>query len=191
MKNNAGTPKVIFKTVSASELKNSVGKITYGIYHSPFGWCVIGVVNGNICQISFLKTNSDSEALKELHRIWPAAQLAKNNTATKKYFDTIFGNKSLGKPMTVIMKGTDFQLKVWKGLLNIPKGKTITYAKLATFIKNPKAVRAVGSACGKNPILFLVPCHRVLASNGGLGGYSSGGLPRKMAMLAGENFLAK
>ena len=83
------------------------------------------------------------------------------------------------------MKGTPFQEKVWKALQEIPFGKTVSYADIARRIRNPKAVRAVGSANGKNPISIIVPCHRVIASDGRLGGYG-GGLNVKTRLLALE-----
>ena len=82
-------------------------------------------------------------------------------------------------------RGTAFQKSVWKEMSRIPYGKTLTYAQIAKRIGKPKAVRAVGTACGKNPLLVLIPCHRVVGSNGGLGGYSAG-IPKKVWLLAHE-----
>ena len=84
------------------------------------------------------------------------------------------------------VSGTAFQVSVWRTLLKIPKGQTISYAELARRIGKPKAYRAVANACGKNPLPVIIPCHRVIASNGGLGGYSAGPLSRKAALLAQE-----
>jgi AraC family transcriptional regulator of adaptative response/methylated-DNA-[protein]-cysteine methyltransferase len=176
---------VSYKRISPNELKKNGIAITYGVQHSPFGWFVIGVADKKICQLAFLKTSSDSEAVKQLRATWTGAKLIKNNLATKKYADSIFKNSGLQRPIHLLLKGTDFQIKVWDALLHIPKGKTVSYAQLAKTIKSPRAVRAVGNACGKNALPFIIPCHRVLASNGSLGGYS-GGLPRKKAMLAAE-----
>jgi AraC family transcriptional regulator of adaptative response/methylated-DNA-[protein]-cysteine methyltransferase len=84
-----------------------------------------------------------------------------------------------------LVKGTDFQLKVWKALLSIPEGEVTSYAKVARMIGHPKSVRAVGTACGANKIAYLVPCHRVLLSQGGIGGYAWG-IERKKEMLRRE-----
>lgn len=99
-----------------------------------------------------------------------------------KELDEYFDNKRTKFDVKIDMKGTAFQLKVWSALLEIPYGKTITYSQLAEMVGNPKASRAVGNANGKNPISIIVPCHRVIASNGTLGGYSSG-LERKKLLL--------
>ena len=87
------------------------------------------------------------------------------------------------------MKGTKFQLKVWKYLKNIPKGTVKTYKQVAIAIKSPKSARAVANACGKNPYAPKIPCHRVIRSDGGLGGYSgSGGIKKKISLLRSEKF---
>jgi AraC family transcriptional regulator of adaptative response/methylated-DNA-[protein]-cysteine methyltransferase len=110
----------------------------------------------------------------------------------KIYIQKIFGgNAKTKRPLHLLIKGTNFQIKVWEALLAIPQGKTKSYAEVARAIKSPKAVRAVGTACGKNLIPFIIPCHRVLASNGGLGGYSAGGIKRKAAILAQESIITQ
>lgn len=134
-------------------------KISTTFHESPFGPCAIGVSNEGICELSFL--DETEEKLLPPH--------------------PLFDDATIGLKMT----GTPFQMKVWKALLKIPRGQTRTYTEIAEAVGSPKAVRAVGSACGKNKIAFLVPCHRVVASNGKLGGYRWG-LERKKAMLAWE-----
>ena len=134
----------------------------YTTHHSPFGHCKVGSNDEGICELSFVDEPSGS---------LPTSHL--------------FEEASL-PPLS--MQGTPFQMKVWKALLQIPRGQTRTYADIARAVGSPKAVRAVGTACGKNKIAFLIPCHRVLASNGKLGGYRWG-LDRKKAMLAWEGAL--
>ena len=133
--------------------------ISYTTYDSPFGACRIGTNDEGICELSFVDEPTQSLAKSEL-----------------------FDEAAL-PPLS--FTGTPFQMKVWKALLQIPKGQTRSYAEIARAVGSPKAVRAVGSACGKNKIAFLIPCHRVLASSGKLGGYRWG-LERKKTMLAWE-----
>ncbi len=107
------------------------------------------------------------------------------NAVLKKYVQELqeyFGGKRRTFSTTLSPQGTDFQQKVWRALLAIPYGETITYQELAKRTGRPKAIRAAASACGKNPIPIFIPCHRVIASDGGLGGYS-GGMKKKQALL--------
>ncbi len=103
----------------------------------------------------------------------------------KEYLD---GNRKQFSIIPLFLKGTKFQIKVWKKLLEIPYGERVTYGKLAKMIGNKKAVRAVGQACGKNPIAIVVPCHRIVASNGCLGGYSAGlDIKKKLLLIEDVN----
>lgn len=185
---------VTYEAVSPGEFKKGTIDITYGIHRSPFGWCVIGVTKRGICQLSFIETESEREAENIIRTAWPHAQITRDQVHTKTYIQKIFGGTNSSKnsaraakrPLHLLIKGTNFQIKVWEALLAIPQGKTKSYADIARAIHEPKAVRAVGTACGKNLIPFIIPCHRVLASNGGLGGYSAGGIKRKAAILTAE-----
>jgi len=159
-------------------------KISYGIHTSPFGPCLIGTTVEGICQVTFMDKESDVAARRLLKKEWPDALLIKGDKKTGALARRIF-YKNPKKNFDLMLRGTDFQIAVWKELLRIPKGKTSTYAAIAKKIGKPKAVRAVGTACGKNPIAYLVPCHRVLASNGSLGGYRWG-LKRKSKLLKQE-----
>jgi AraC family transcriptional regulator, regulatory protein of adaptative response / methylated-DNA-[protein]-cysteine methyltransferase len=161
-------------------------EITYGIHKSPFGWCLIGSADNKVCQLSFIKKNSSREAERSLRETWPDAHPTRNDRAVKSYVQKAFGNKKPSKPVDMLVNGTPFQIKVWEALLSIPKGETASYAEVAQAIGSPKAVRAVGTACGKNSIAVLIPCHRVLTSSGGIGGYRSG-IERKKAILAWES----
>lgn len=129
-------------------------------HESPFGPCAIGVNDEGICELSFLDESTEEKLLP-----------------THPLFE--------GTDVPFSLKGTPFQIKVWKALLEIPRGQTRSYADIARAVGSPRAVRAVGTACGKNKIAFLVPCHRVVASNGKLGGYRWG-LERKQMMLTWE-----
>lgn len=174
---------VTYEAVSPGELKKGDIDITYGIHASPFGWCVIATTSRGICEIGFLEKNTDKSARTRIYKEWPRAKLTRDDARTKKIAEQIFLGSN--KPMHLLVRGTNFQIKVWEALLSIPYGQVSTYGEIAKKIGSPRAVRAVGAACGKNHIPYLIPCHRVLASDGGIGGYS-GGITRKQAMLMRE-----
>ena len=180
---------ITYEIVSPSELKNDTIEITYGLHKSPFGWCLIGITKRGICQISFVKTNSEREAIQAIHNTWPQAKPIHDQIHTKSYIEKIFSRKKLPErsklPFHLLIKGTNFQIKVWEALLKIPQGETKSYGEVARAIKSPKAVRAVGTACGKNAIAYLIPCHRVITTNGGIGGYHWG-VNIKKELLAAE-----
>ncbi|MFZ1987537.1 MAG: bifunctional helix-turn-helix domain-containing protein/methylated-DNA--[protein]-cysteine S-methyltransferase [Minisyncoccia bacterium] len=176
---------VTHDAVSPGEFKSGEIEIRYGIHASPFGWCLLGVTPRGVCALSFLENASEREALQILKKAWPNAKLVLDNVATKPFQEKIFTHFGSKKKMPLVVHGTNFQMKVWEALLAIPPGKVASYADIARRIGSPKAVRAVGTACGKNPIAFLIPCHRVLTSEGGLGGYRWG-IARKDALLAWE-----
>jgi AraC family transcriptional regulator of adaptative response/methylated-DNA-[protein]-cysteine methyltransferase len=187
MKRNSGN-QVTYETVSSAEIKSGEMEIIYGVHESPFGWCLLGITKRGICHLLFLESDNAASALSELKTSWPTAKVAQNPVATKPFIQKIFfPERSSSKlPLHLLVKGTHFQIKVWEALLRIPQGVTATYASVATTVGSPKAVRAAGSACGKNKIAYLIPCHRVLTSSGGLGGYRWG-IERKEAMLVRES----
>jgi O-6-methylguanine DNA methyltransferase len=148
---------------------------------------MIGITQGGeVCRIGFTPNKNTAATLKKWSGEWPKAKFMRADKLTALSAKSI-GGKKLPK---LHMVGTEFQGKVWKELLKIPAGETISYGTLAKRIKSPKAARAVGTACGANPIPFIVPCHRVIASDGGLGGFS-GGLNVKRALLKAESKKAR
>ncbi len=169
---------------------DDVTEIRYGIHTSPFGWCVIGLAKGGVCTLLFLESNWEREAVKRIKASWPKAVLVRDDAGTAPYVKKIFAHSGRKLRIPLVLKGTGFQIKVWEALLAIPEGRVTSYADVARAIGKPSAVRAVGSACGKNTITYLVPCHRVLTSSGGLGGYN-GGVERKETILAWEAARAK
>jgi AraC family transcriptional regulator, regulatory protein of adaptative response / methylated-DNA-[protein]-cysteine methyltransferase len=169
-------------TIQRAEI---ISEIMYGIHQTPFGWCLLGVTNLGICHISFLEKNTSRLAKHELKRAWPKATLIRNNILTKSIVVSVFSPRMQEKKFTVVVQGTDFQCSVWNALTNIPFGTTTTYTDIAEKIGTPKAVRAVGTACGKNDICILIPCHRVLTSAGKIGGYRWG-TTRKKQLLEWE-----
>lgn len=143
---------------------------------------VIGVTeDGAVCRVSFTRGASVNAVPTEWKKAWKSTKFIHDPKAVSPAV------KAMAKadPMKLTMVGTPFQCAVWQNLLNIPRGEVITYAELARRSKNPKAVRAAGSACGANPVAILVPCHRVIASDGGLGGFG-GGLSVKRRLLKEE-----
>lgn len=159
--------------------------IRYGVHPSPFGGCLIGVTERGICAMSFLEAEGRQDAEREIRARWEAAALVEDPAATAPLVKRIFGS---GAPMelpTLHLEGTNFQIRVWEALLRIPPGAVTTYERVAEGIGSPGAVRAVGSAVGRNPIAFLIPCHRVIRKSGELGEYRWGG-SRKRAMLGWE-----
>ncbi|KAA6348085.1 Methylated-DNA--protein-cysteine methyltransferase [termite gut metagenome] len=132
-------------------------------YQSPVGCLAIGVEEGALTSLQF--SNEKASAERPVH---PLLQ------ETCKQLDEYFAGKRSVFELPLAFEGTAFQQKVWKELQLIPFGQTISYAQLAQAVGNPKACRAVGSANGRNPIAIIVPCHRVINANGGLGGYAYG-----------------
>jgi AraC family transcriptional regulator of adaptative response/methylated-DNA-[protein]-cysteine methyltransferase len=158
--------------------------IRYGFHATPFGECLIGVTDRGICHLGFVESDHDS-ALITLRRDWSHAKLIDDATAVKPFIDPIFALSESRSKINLFLSGTNFQIKVWEALLKIPLGAVTTYEGIAAHIGSPKAVRAVGSAIGKNPVAVLIPCHRVIRKMGEFGNYRYG-LPRKKALLGWE-----
>ncbi|WP_256871640.1 bifunctional transcriptional activator/DNA repair enzyme AdaA [Nostoc sp. TCL26-01] len=161
-------------------------QIRYGIHETPFGKSLIATTMRGVCNLYFLDGDEHlSEQTLQLE--WKNAQIIRDQQATQLLSEQIFYSVSLSteKPLTLLVKGTNFQMQVWRSLLKIPVGGIITYQTVAEMIGRPTAVRAVGNAVGKNPISYLIPCHRVIRESGELGGYRWG-LERKIAILGWE-----
>ena len=159
-------------------------EIQYGFHQTPFGECFIALTEKGVCALSFVDEANKSAAFQHFLEKWKAAKLVLNAQNTGEVLQKIFSPHSTEK-IHVWVQGTNFQLKVWEALLNIPKGSVSTYQKIADSIQNPKAVRAVGTAIGDNPIAYLIPCHRVIKSTGAIGAYHWGN-NRKKAILGWE-----
>jgi AraC family transcriptional regulator of adaptative response/methylated-DNA-[protein]-cysteine methyltransferase len=166
--------------------------VKYGFHPSPFGECLIAVTPRGICHLAFVNPVSRREALARLKHDWPRAELAGDQTATRAAIAHAFpigqrDTKAL-TPLALHVKGTNFQLKVWEALLQIPDGGVTTYGDIASALHLPGASRAVGTAVGSNPVSWLIPCHRVIRSTGELGGYAWG-IDRKKVMLLKEQLV--
>lgn len=158
-------------------------EIFWGWYESPFGPALIMGTEKGICGIAFAAETGPEAAMEDMLARWPHATFTEDPMALKSWADAAFG--AAGGEARLYLIGAPFQIKVWEALLRIPSGHVTTYSEIAGAVGNPKAVRAVGTAVGRNPISWLIPCHRALRKSGGLGGYHWG-LPVKRAMLAWE-----
>lgn len=160
--------------------------IRYGVHGSPFGPCFIAVTERGVCALHFLGDAPD-EPLAALRRDWPEAALREDAAGAGEALRDVFPHEpTTGQPLSVLVRGTNFQVQVWEALLRIPPGAATSYGYLAHSLGVPSGARAVGSAVGRNPIAYLIPCHRVLRASGAFGGYRWGE-ERKRAMLAWES----
>jgi AraC family transcriptional regulator of adaptative response/methylated-DNA-[protein]-cysteine methyltransferase len=159
-------------------------RISWGLFDSPFGPAVVMGTAKGICGIAFAAETGEAAALADLSSRWPKATYVEEPEALRPWVTAAFGDTG-GQTAPLHLIGAPFQIKVWEALLQVPSGHVTTYSEIAQAIDHPTAVRAVGTAVGRNPISWLIPCHRALRKSGGLGGYHWG-LPVKRAMLAWE-----
>jgi AraC family transcriptional regulator of adaptative response/methylated-DNA-[protein]-cysteine methyltransferase len=163
--------------------------MVWGAAPSPFGIAVITATSYGISGIGFADSEDGiAAAYEDLANRWPRARFTRNDAQIAPLAARVFDPMKWDpeRPVRVVLIGTDFEVKVWETLLKIPCGKATTYQTVANHIGKPTASRAVGAAVGKNPISFVVPCHRVVGSSGALTGYHWG-LPRKRAILGWES----
>ncbi|HTR44430.1 MAG TPA: methylated-DNA--[protein]-cysteine S-methyltransferase [Thermodesulfovibrionales bacterium] len=159
--------------------------IRYGFHATPFGKCLIAVTDRGISNLAFIEEGGQGKAVGELKRYWRHAVVREDPSATRGYVERIFGPVATDRSLKAFLKGTNFQIKVWQALLAIPRASVTSYEAIATEIGRPGAVRAVANAVGRNPLAYLIPCHRVIRKSGVVGGYRWGGA-RKKAMLVWE-----
>ncbi len=171
----------------AYKTKGSGVTISYGFHHSPFGLALVMVTAQGLCGLGFSDVGGEAASLADMQRRWPNATYIENSAQTAPYAAQIFAPEKWqdGQPLRVTFIGSDFEIRVWETLLKIPMGRAVTYGDIASSIDKPKAARAVGAAVGRNPISFVVPCHRVIGKSGALTGYHWG-LTRKRAILGWE-----
>ncbi len=160
--------------------------IAYGFHLTKFGFVFIALTDRGICKLDFIDDSATEKdaALEALMKAWPKARIVFDEKKTFFAAESLFCGS--GENLRLMVKGTNFQIQVWQALLNIPEGCVTTYQTIADHIGRPKAVRAVASAIGANPVAHIIPCHRVIRGTGELGGYRWG-LDRKAAMLACES----
>ncbi|AKD04651.1 methylated-DNA--[protein]-cysteine S-methyltransferase [Pontibacter korlensis] len=159
--------------------------LRYSFGTCQFGKYIVASTDVGICYLHFYQ--DEVQAVEELQQVWPRAIISQQEVDAHRQVKAFFDNALSPdiKPIKLHLSGTPFQLKVWEALLRIPEGHLSSYASLARQINHPTAGRAVGTAIGSNPIAFLIPCHRVIKSVGGIGEYRWGS-ERKMAMIGWE-----
>ena len=156
--------------------------IYFGWFATPFGQALAMGTDRGLCGLAFSDDCGADAAWRDMSGRWPHAHFVENPTALENWVSAALNQSG---DTSLHLMGAPFQIKVWEALLKIPSGHVTTYSEIAQAVGNPKAVRAVGTAVGRNPVSWLIPCHRALRKSGGLGGYHWG-LPVKRAMLAYE-----
>ncbi|MBX7118971.1 MAG: bifunctional helix-turn-helix domain-containing protein/methylated-DNA--[protein]-cysteine S-methyltransferase [Gemmatimonadaceae bacterium] len=166
--------------------------IRHGFHPTPFGDCLVAVTPRGICHLAFTEPVSRRAALARLAHEWSGATLVADQAGTRAAAAKAFPAPGVAPTpgLAIHVKGTNFQLRVWRALLEIPPGSVTTYGGIAAVIGEPKASRAVGTAVGANPVSYLIPCHRVIRATGELGGYAWGP-DRKRVMLTIETAAAR
>jgi AraC family transcriptional regulator, regulatory protein of adaptative response / methylated-DNA-[protein]-cysteine methyltransferase len=180
---------VTHEAMSPGEWKAGGDGVTlhYGFHPSPFGIALIIAAPRVLAGLAFADSGEEQAALADMQRRWPKARYVEDATRTAPLARRIFDPAlwTADQPLRVVLIGTDWEVRVWEALLKIPMGRATTYSDIARKVCTEKASRAVGAAVGKNPISFVVPCHRVLGKSGKLTGYHWG-ITRKCAMLGWE-----
>lgn len=180
---------VTHEAMSPGEWKSGGAGLTmsYGFHPSPFGTALVMTTQRGLAGLAFADPDEEEAALADMMGRWPKADMVEDRPRTaglaRRIFDTALWRAD--QPLRVVLIGTDFEVRVWETLLKIPMGRAMTYSDIAGRVGAINAARAVGAAVGKNPLSFVVPCHRVLGKDGALTGYHWG-LTRKRAMLGWE-----
>jgi AraC family transcriptional regulator of adaptative response/methylated-DNA-[protein]-cysteine methyltransferase len=180
---------VTFEAMTPGEFKRlGAGlKIEYGFHPTPLGECLLAATNRGICHLGFIDGDNRSKSFHQLQQNWPKATLTENRAHTGSIVNRIFVSKlaSESRPFHLLLKGTNFQVNVWRALITIPSGSVVSYQDIASRIGHPRAHRAVANAIAINPVGYLIPCHRVIAKSVKITGYRWG-TSRKKAILGWE-----
>jgi AraC family transcriptional regulator of adaptative response/methylated-DNA-[protein]-cysteine methyltransferase len=180
---------VTHEAMSPGEWKSGGQGLTirYGFHPSPFGTALVMASERGLAGLAFADAGDEKAALADMRQRWRNASYVEDSASTAVLARRIFDPKRwrAEEPLRVVLIGTDWEVRVWETLLRIPMGRLTSYSSIASKLCAPKAARAVGAAVGKNPISFVVPCHRVVGSGGALTGYHWG-ITRKHAMLGWE-----
>jgi AraC family transcriptional regulator of adaptative response/methylated-DNA-[protein]-cysteine methyltransferase len=183
------TVKLYGMTPGEIKTGGSALTIRHGVHPTPFGPCFIATTPRGICALHFVEPGATGRHLDDLRSAWPRATVFKDQAGTAGLIRRIFGGtaraRAAGKSLALLVRGTPFQMKVWEALLRIPAGRVVSYRGLARHLGRATASRAVGSAVGRNPVAYLIPCHRVIHSTGAFGEYRWGSA-RKKALLGWE-----
>ena len=198
---------VTLEAVTPGEFKSGGTGLTIrtGFHDSPFGECLVGVTDRGICGLSFVVDGDRATAMAELESHWPGATFVDNPRSTRLTVRQVFAAWNGGRwqptapeervddvtptPLSLLVRGTNFQVRVWEALLRIPPATVATYEDVASAVGRAGATRAVGSAIARNPVAYLIPCHRVIRKTGAFGGYHWGAA-RKVALLLRETAAA-
>ena len=180
---------VTHEAMSPGEWKTGGEGLTvfFGFHPSPFGSALVMATERGLAGLAFADPGEEPAALADMKARWPRAAYVEDSARTAAIARRIFDSSQWqqDKPLRVVLIGTDWEVRVWETLLQIPMGRLTTYSDIANKIRKPAAARAVGTAVGKNPVSFVVPCHRVVGKSGDLTGYHWG-ITRKRAMLGWE-----
>ncbi len=180
---------VTHEAMSPGEWKTGGEGLTvfFGFHPSPFGSALVMATERGLAGLAFADPGEEPAALADMKARWPRAGYVEDSARTavvaKRIFDPTQWQQ--GQPLRVVLIGTDWEVRVWEALMQIPMGRLVTYSDIAGKVRSPAAARAVGAAVGKNPVSFVVPCHRVVGKSGELTGYHWG-ITRKRAMLGWE-----
>jgi AraC family transcriptional regulator, regulatory protein of adaptative response / methylated-DNA-[protein]-cysteine methyltransferase len=176
---------VTLEAMTPGEIRNGGDgvAIRYGVAHTPFGSAFLAETPRGLCRLTFVDDAGEtaglgSTELRTLRVLWPRAEFIRDDARAAELVATIWGNRAATFPLAVT--GTNFQVQVWRALLELEPGQTVTYGALARKLGKPDAARAVGTAVGANPIAWVIPCHRVLRAGGALGGYRWGPARKQM-----------
>jgi len=179
---------VTFEGITPGEYKRrgSGLHITYGFHDTPFGVCLLASTERGICNLTFVPDDK-IDAVKQLKKEWPQADFSEDGLQTQVIVSQIFSPLpgSQSRPFHLLLKGTNFQINVWRALMAIPAGAMVSYQDVAAYIGQPNATRAVANAIAHNPVGYLIPCHRVIRKSGEVKGYRWG-TTRKRAILGWE-----
>ncbi len=180
---------VTFEAMTPGEFKKQGHglQIEYGFCDSPFGECLLATTGRGICSFGFVEAGCQTEAVEDLFQTWPESRFRENTAGIDPIVADIFTRdpNETRRPFNLLLKGTNFQVNVWKALLRIPEGRVVSYQDIAALIGRPKSFRAVANAVAINPVAYLIPCHRVIAKTGKIHQYRWGS-SRKKAIFGWE-----
>ena len=180
---------VTFEAMTPGDFKSRGAELNifYGFSRSPFGECLLAMTERGICYLGFVEKSERSEKLNQLFQTWPSSEFTQDQERIGLIVKNIFSVDKTrnSRPFNLYLKGTNFQINVWRALLSIPEGWVVSYQDIASYIGHPKAFRAVANAVAINPVAYLIPCHRVIAKSGNINKYRWGST-RKKALIGWE-----
>lgn len=180
---------VNMEAMTPGEFKRAAAGLVlrFGVAETPFGLAQVAYTTRGICRLAFLGRAGHAQGAAQLDALWPGARLQRDDVGSAALLARVFARdpRALDRGLSLWVSGTNFQIQVWRALLQVPSAGLLSYGQLAQLLGRPKAARAVGSAVARNPIAYLIPCHRVLRESGEFGLYHWG-TERKMALCAWE-----